>query len=337
MAKPIVAITMGDPAGVGPEVILKALKRPEVRKVCQPLIIGDLGVLQFTQRREAKQPLRLIRWQIGQPLPRRQDTLPILSITKLSRKDSRPGYPSRACGEAAYRYITTAVELILGKTADALATAPISKRVLHLAGHPYPGHTEMLAEMTRTKECRMMLLGKKLKVVLVTVHLPLSEVSKAITRIKVRSTLMLTHKALREYFGISRPRIAVAGLNPHAGEEGIFGLEEKKVIYPAVMDARQQGVRAYGPFAADSLFYQAARGDYDSVVCMYHDQGLGPLKLLHFVDGVNLTLGLPIVRTSADHGTAYDIAGKNKANGSSMTEAILLASKLMRRKRGPKR
>ncbi len=263
--------------------------------------------------------------------------VPVLSLTKLSRKDYRPGYPSRPCGEAAYRYIGTAVELVLGRTADALATAPISKRVLHLAGHRYPGHTEMLAEMTRTKECRMMLLGRNLKVVLVTVHLPLTQVSEAVTRSKVRSTLVLTHKALREYFGIPRPRLAVAGLNPHAGEEGIFGLEEKKVIHPAVKDARQQGVRAHGPFAADSLFYQAARGDYDSVVCMYHDQGLGPLKLLHFVDGVNLTLGLPIIRTSADHGTAYGIAGKNKADGTSMKEAILLASKLARRKRGPKK
>ena len=336
MAKPIVAITIGDPAGVGPEVVLKALKHPEVRKACRPLILGDLGVLQRVQRQKGRQPFRLLAWQIGQPLPRSQGTVPVLSLTNLSPKDSQPGHPSRTCGEAAYRYISTAVKLVLARTANAMATAPINKRVLLLAGHRYPAHTEILAEMTRTRECRMILLGKNLKVVLVTVHLPVAQVSKVITRRKVRVTLELTHKALRQYFGISRPRLAVTGLNPHAGEKGIFGLEEKKIIHPAVKDACRLGVRAYGPLAADSLFYQAVRGDYDSVVCMYHDQGLGPLKLLHFVDGVNLTLGLPIIRTSADHGTAYDIAGKNMANGSSMKEAILLASRLARSKMGTK-
>ncbi len=337
MAKPIVAITIGDPAGVGPEVVLKAIKHPEVRKACRPLILGDLGVLQRAQWRKGGQPFRLIAWERSQPLPGSESTVPVLSLTNLSPRDSRPGRPSRACGDAAYLYISTAVKLVLAGTANAMATAPISKKVLHMAGHRYPGHTEMLAEMTRTRECRMMLLGKSLKVVLVTVHLPLAHVSTVLTRKMVRVTLELTHKALRQYFGLSRPRLAVTGLNPHAGEDGIFGWEEKKIIRPAVKDACKLGVRAYGPLAADSLFYQAVRGTYDSVVCMYHDQGLGPLKLLHFVDGVNLTLGLPIIRTSADHGTAYDIAGENKADGSSMKEAILLASRLARRKRGTKR
>ncbi|NIO09284.1 MAG: 4-hydroxythreonine-4-phosphate dehydrogenase PdxA, partial [Deltaproteobacteria bacterium] len=276
-------------------------------------------------------------WQVGEPLPRISSAVPVLSLTNLSTKESRPGRPSRACGEAVYRYISTAVKLILHSDADAMATAPISKKVLQLAGHRYPGHTEMLADMTRTNDFRMMLLGKKLKVVLVTVHLPLAKVSKVITRKNVRVTLELTHKSLRDRFGIPRPRLAVAGLNPHAGEEGIFGHEERRAIHPAIKDVHRKGIRAYGPFAADSVFYQAAQGKYDAVICMYHDQGLGPLKLLHFVDGVNLTLGLPIVRTSADHGTAYDIAGKNKADGSSMTEAILLASKLARGKKGQKR
>jgi 4-hydroxythreonine-4-phosphate dehydrogenase len=199
-----------------------------------------------------------------------------------------------------------------------------------MAGHRYPGHTELFAEIAGARDVRMMLLGRKLKVVLVTVHLPLMDVAGALTRDKIRVTLQVTDRALKRYFGRARPRLAVAALNPHAGEEEIFGREEKRIILPAVRDAKRRGVAAFGPFPADSLFYLAARGDYDAVICMFHDQGLIPLKLLDFIGGTALTLGLPFVRTSVDHGTAYDIAAKYQANETSMKEAILLAARLAR-------
>ena len=330
MAKPIVAVTMGDPAGVGPEVVLKALAEPAVRQACRPLVLGDRELLKRTlQGRRSR--LKLASWEPGQSLPDKEEIVPVYSLSSLSPKQSQPGCPSKGCGEAAYRYIRNAAELALAGSVDAMATAPINKRVLQLAGYLYPGHTELLAELTRTRECRMMLLGNRLKVVLVTVHMPLMQVSQELTRRKIRVTLELTDQALRRYFGLSRPRLAVAALNPHAGEEEIFGHEEKRIILPAVKEAQRRGIQAQGPFPADSLFYQAAAGDYDTVVCMYHDQALIPLKLLHFIGGVALTIGLPIVRTSVDHGTAYDIAGKNKADGTSMKEAILLAARLARR------
>ncbi|OGQ62541.1 MAG: 4-hydroxythreonine-4-phosphate dehydrogenase PdxA [Deltaproteobacteria bacterium RIFCSPLOWO2_12_55_13] len=332
MAKPIVAVTMGDPAGVGPEVILKALAHPAVRKACRPLVLGDWEVLNRTRRGRAHYP-KLVLWERGKTISKNTGAIPVLGLSSLSGQQSRPGHPSKACGEAAYRYIKAATELVLTGVADAMATAPISKRVLQLAGHRYPGHTELLAELTHAQEVRMMLMGGGLRVVLVTVHLPLVRVARELTRRRIRVTLELAHRALRKYFGISRPRLAVAAFNPHAGEEGIFGQEEKKVILPAVREAKRRGIQAHGPLPADSLFYQAARGDYDAVVCMYHDQGLIPLKLLHFFGGVALTLGLPIIRTSVDHGTAYDIAGKGRADGTSMREAILLAARLARRKK----
>ncbi|MBI4488848.1 MAG: 4-hydroxythreonine-4-phosphate dehydrogenase PdxA [Deltaproteobacteria bacterium] len=333
MAKPIVAVTMGDPAGVGPEVVLKALAHREVRKACHPVVLGDWGVFQRTLPGKKSYPFQLVLWEMGQPIAKNENAVPVYSLSSLSPKQARPGHPSEACGEATYSYIKAATELVLSRAAEAIATAPISKRVLRLAGYHYPGHTELLAELSHTQECRMMLLGKRLKVVLVTVHLPLARVAEELTRRRVRVTLELTHQALRKYFGISRPRLAVAALNPHGGEEGIFGREEERIILPAVKEAQGRGIQARGPFPADSLFYQAVRGDYDAVVCMYHDQGLIPLKLLHFFGGVALTIGLPFIRTSVDHGTAYDIAGRNLADGSSMKEAILLAARLAQQKR----
>ncbi len=328
MAKPIVVVTMGDPAGVGPEVVLKALSHSAIERACRILILGDRGVLERTQKKLGSE-VELALYKPGSPWPRANGTL-VHSLSALSTAECRPGHPSRACGEAVYRYVTEAARLALAGSVDAIATAPLNKKVLQMAGHHYPGHTELLAEIAGAPECRMMLIGSKLKVVLVTVHLPLMRVSRELTSEKIRATLELTDQALRRYFSRARPKLAVAALNPHAGEEGIFGHEERKIILPAVEQARKRGIRAFGPFAADSLFYQAARGDYDAVVCMYHDQGLIPLKLLHFIGGVALTLGLPFVRTSVDHGTAYDIAGKNKADETSMKEAILLAARLAR-------
>ncbi|MGB7949294.1 MAG: 4-hydroxythreonine-4-phosphate dehydrogenase PdxA [Candidatus Binatia bacterium] len=332
--KPVVAVTMGDPAGIGPEVIRKALADPQIKRVCNPLILGDWEVLKRAPTgRNRSRSSKLVCWQPGEPL------LPLLEshyagvvcpLSTLSRKASRPGGPTKAGGHAAYRYIVVAAKLALTGVADAMATAPISKRILQDAGYNYPGHTELLAELSRAPECRMMLIGKKLRVVPVTGHVAFSKVPRGLSREKIATTLELVHGSLRHFFAIRRPRIAVAALNPHGGEDGIFGHEEKEIIAPAVRAAKRKGIQAYGPFPADSLFHQAARGDYDVVVCMYHDQGLIPLKLHHFFGGVALTLGPPFIRTSVDHGTAYDIAGKGRADESSMKEAILLAARLAR-------
>jgi 4-hydroxythreonine-4-phosphate dehydrogenase len=255
----------------------------------------------------------------------------VCSLSSLAPGEFRHGIPSRAGGHGAFRYIRVAAKLALSKVADAVVTAPISKSSLMDAGYDYPGHTELLAEMSRTPECRMMLIGAKLRVVPVTGHIAFTKVAPSLTREGIQTTLELTHRSLRNFFAIMRPRIAVAALNPHGGEEGIFGREEIEIIAPAVNKARRKGLTATGPLPADSLFHHAARGDYDAVVCMYHDQGLIPLKLHHFFGGVALTLGLPFIRTSVDHGTAYDIAGTGKADETSMKEAILLAVRLARR------
>ncbi|HEX2227880.1 MAG TPA: 4-hydroxythreonine-4-phosphate dehydrogenase PdxA [Candidatus Binatia bacterium] len=331
-AKPIVAVTMGDPAGIGPEVIVKALADPAIKRVCRPLILGDWGVLDRASR-YGKNRLRLIPLRQGEPLlPKlnRGAGFVVCPLSSLKAADSRPGVASRAAGHATFRYIQVAAKLALMGLADAIATAPISKHILIDAGYNYPGHTELLAELSRTRECRMMLVGRQLRVVPVTGHIPFSRVSRALTVQNIQTTIELTHGCLKEFFGIRRPRIAVAALNPHGGETGIFGNEEIETIQPAVKAAYAADIDVRGPFAADSLFHHAARGDYDAVICMYHDQGLIPLKLHHFFGGVALTLGPPFIRTSVDHGTAYDIAGKGKADATSMKEAILLAARLAR-------
>jgi 4-hydroxythreonine-4-phosphate dehydrogenase len=325
----MVAVTMGDPAGIGPEVILKALADAEVGECCRALILGDTGVLERTRRQGRGYP-KISAWRHGEPLLPLLDTgsVVVCPLSNLGPGESRPGVASKAAGHAAYRYIRVAAKLALMGVADAIATAPISKHSLIDAGYKYPGHTELLAELSGARECRMMLVGKGLRVVPVTGHVPFAKVPRALTIENILTTIELTHTCLQDRFGIRKPRIAVAALNPHAGEEGIFGNEEIELIRPAVKAALKKQMDARGPYPADSLFHHAARGDYDAVVCMYHDQGLIPLKLHHFFGGVALTLGPPFVRTSVDHGTAYDIAGKGKADATSMKEAILLAARL---------
>jgi 4-hydroxythreonine-4-phosphate dehydrogenase len=332
--KPIIAVTMGDPAGIGPEVILKALTDPIIKKVSRPLILGDWGVLQRRHGGKRSYP-KLLCWQPGQRLLPMLDDLKaftVCSLSALSARESRPAVASIAAGHGAFSYIRVAAKLALSRVADAIATAPISKNILIDAGYNYPGHTELLAELGGTPECRMMLIGAKLRVVPVTGHIALAKVPRSLNRENILKTLELTHRSLKENFAIPRPRIAVAALNPHGGEKGIFGDEEIATITPAVKSARKKNLNVYGPFPADSLFHHAARGDYDAVVCMYHDQGLIPLKLHHFYGGVALTLGPPFIRTSVDHGTAYDIAGTGKADETSMKEAILLAARLARQR-----
>lgn len=222
-------------------------------------------------------------------------------------------------------YIAEAVKAATQKKIDAMVTAPINKQSLQEGGFDYPGHTEMLADLTGTRDFVMMLAGEKLRVVLVTIHCGLAQVPLLLNPEIISRTILITHRSLQKHFGLAQPRIGVAGLNPHAGEAGLFGREEQEVIRPAVQAARDQGVDASGPHPPDTLFYQAVKGRFDVVVCMYHDQGLIPLKLLHFDDGVNVTLGLPIIRTSVDHGTAYDIAGKGLACPASLLSAVRVA------------
>lgn len=329
--KPIIAITMGDPSGIGPEIILKALKDPIIKKVARPLILGDWGVLQRT-RLSGRRP-KLICWQPGLrllPMLDEPKAFTVCSLSALSARDSRPGVAAKVAGHGTFSYIRVAAKLALSKVADAIATAPLSKNILIDAGYNYPGHTELLGELGGTPECRMMLIGDRLRVVPVTGHIPFAKVPRSLNRDSIQKTFELTYASLKNSFAITRPRIAVAALNPHGGEKGNFGTEEIEIIAPAVKAARKRGIPVHGPFPADSLFHHAARGDFDAVVCMYHDQGLIPLKLHHFHGGVALTLGPPFIRTSVDHGTAYDIAGKDMADESSMKEAILMAARLAR-------
>jgi 4-hydroxythreonine-4-phosphate dehydrogenase len=241
------------------------------------------------------------------------------------------GKPGIAAGEAMYRYIAEAARLCISDQAAAMATGPISKEALNRAGHHYPGHTELLAELTGAKEFVMMLAGERLKVTLVTIHEALRDVPQLLTCDKVLSTIRITHHDVNRYFR-RNPRLAVLALNPHCGEGGLFGDEEERIVRPAVDVARGEGIDVSGPLSADTLFHFASQGAYDAVVCMYHDQGLIPLKLLHFDDGVNVTLGLPIIRTSVDHGTAYDLAGTGRASSRSMIAAILMAAEMARLK-----
>jgi 4-hydroxythreonine-4-phosphate dehydrogenase len=321
-------ISMGDPTGIGPEVTLKAIA--QWRSAPMPILVGDLGVYRDTQRRLGLS-LPLAPWQPGARSPAR--SVPVFEISNLRFAARRPGHPNLSGGKAAHRAILAAVRLIGEGHAEALVTAPISKANLVAAGVATTGHTELLAELTGSRSVRMMMIGDRLRVVLVTTHLALAQVPKALSTPRVYETIAMGASALQQHLGITAPRVGVAGLNPHAGEGGLFGSEDRRIIRPAVQRARRRGIDAVGPLAADSLFPHAAAGLFDLVVCMYHDQGLAPFKLMHFSDGVNFTTGLPFVRTSPDHGTAYDIAGGNRADAGSMVAAMRLAAQPRRVRR----
>ena len=336
--RPTLAITMGDPAGIGPEVIVKALASPAVWRLCRPVVIGSIPVLQREIRRlhsaltvaPVMNPMtshasadRPEAW----PVPRR-GSIPVLDPLTIPLGRFRQGHPARGPGAASVAFIQTAVRLAQDGHVAGIVTAPINKKALHLAGYAYPGHTELLADLTKTKRVGMMLMGGPLKILFVTTHQALRNVPDALTIPRVFQAIQLAHHAMKAYFKVSRPRIGVAALNPHAGEQGLFGDEERAVITPAVRRARRAGIRATNPLPADTLFGAAVRGAYDVVVAMYHDQGLIPLKTVAFGHCVNLTVGLPIIRTSVDHGTAYDIVGKDRADPNSLREAITLAARL---------
>jgi 4-hydroxythreonine-4-phosphate dehydrogenase len=327
MPSPLIAITMGDPAGIGPEIIVKAMGEQTVFAQSRPVVLGDEGILSDAAR-WSKVPLKIKRIEEPEEGIFRRGILNLIPLTDLPPEEVPLGAPRSQGGAAAYRYIERGVQLAQRGSVDALVTAPISKEALNAAGYPFPGHTELLAKMTGSGDKVMMLAGPRLRVALVTTHLPLRQVPDALTRERITRTIEITAQGLKDYWGIQSPRLAVAGLNPHAGEGGIFGSEEQEIILPAVEECRQKGMAVFGPLPADSLFFHAASGRYDVVVSMYHDQGLIPLKLLHFRDGVNITLGLPIIRTSVDHGTGYDIAGQGVADPTSLINAILLAAKM---------
>jgi 4-hydroxythreonine-4-phosphate dehydrogenase len=321
---------MGDPAGIGPEVSLKAISLPAVRRAVAPLLVGDPGVWLETLRRLR---LGLQFTDAARPRDGAAAIVPTSALVERWRASGKPRTAAHAaaCGDAAHAAIIEAVALVRQGRAAGIVTAPISKAHLVAAGHDYPGHTELLAHLCGGVQVRMMMVGGSLRVVLVTIHMALRDVPKRLTAASIFDTIAITVAALRQRFRIRRPRIAVTGLNPHAGEDGLFGDEDIRVIAPAVRRARRRGIDAVGPLAADGVFPYAARGDYDAVIAMYHDQGLAPFKLVHFADGVNCTLGLPFVRTSPDHGTAFDIAGRDKADASSMAAALLLAAQLASR------
>jgi 4-hydroxythreonine-4-phosphate dehydrogenase len=324
---PAIGITMGDPAGVGPEIIIKAFADESLHQTCTPVVLGDPQLLQ--ERMECTG--RRVSLNIIERAPEAKGAAGTMDVIGLSRLKDRiiPGHPVIEGGRAMVRYILEAVNLIRDGSIQAMVTCPINKALMHQAGYHYEGHTQMIAHLTDAKHYVMMLAGSKLRVALATIHVSLREVASVLKEETVFSTIRVTCESLKRDFGCRHPTLAVSALNPHGGESGLFGTEEDMIIEPAVRRARAQGYPVVGPFPADTLFFKAASGQYDAVVAMYHDQGLIPLKLLHFSDAVNVTLGLPIVRTSVDHGTAYDIAGTGQADPSSLMAAIRLAAQIV--------
>lgn len=320
------AITMGCPAGIGPEIICRLFTNRERSRGGDAVVVGDGGVLRQAAERLG-QTLAIEPWAPGEAM--KPGTLPLVQVGSPLAGPANWGRPDAATGKAMGRYIEEAVQLIRAGSCSALVTCPISKKSLQQAGYPYPGHTEMLAALTQTPKVRMMMAGSRLKVVLVTIHVRLRQVADLLSQHEIADCIQTTRTALQRDFGVAAPRIGVAGLNPHAGEDGLFGDEETRLIAPVVRQSAGGCGEVSGPWPPDTIFHKAAAGHFDAVIAMYHDQGLIPFKLLHFADGVNVTLGLPLVRTSVDHGTAYDIAGKNLADPSSLEAALDMAQAIV--------
>jgi 4-hydroxythreonine-4-phosphate dehydrogenase len=316
---------MGDPAGIGPEVVLKAVAEREVLGVCRPVIIGDAQLLAHTARTlDLRCGYDIVRR--GEPLPDDAQEPFIYHLDNINAS-IEPGVESGVAGRAAAEYIEAAVELCGSGALDAISTAPINKRALFLGGYGFPGHTEFLAHLTGTTECAMAFVASNLRIVLISTHVPLAEAIRLVEKDRIVRVARLTDRELRRW-GISPRRIAVAALNPHGAEGGLFGVEESAEIAPAVEACRAEGLDVSGPYSADTIFLRASRGEFDAVVSCYHDQAMIPIKCLSFGEAVNVTLGLPFVRTSVDHGTAFDIAGRGVAEHSSMVAAITLAARL---------
>lgn len=322
--KPVIGITIGDAAGVGPEIIVKALAEKEVYNICRPVVIGDLGIMKRAVSIVGKNlTCRAIEDVLSSGHEFGQ--IDVLDLNNLPEDLPFAQVDPRA-GKAAYTYVETAVNLALAGKIAAIATAPLNKDAMNQGGCHFPGHTEILAHLSNTKNYAMMLTGGSLRVIHVSTHLSLRQACEKVKKDRVLKVIELADQAMKK-IGIKEPRIAVAGLNPHSGEGGLFGTEEIEEIIPAIESAKTLGLNVTGPVAPDTVFYRAAvKKDFDIVVVMYHDQGHIPLKVLGFEEGVNITVGLPFIRTSVDHGTAFDIAGKGVANHMSMLESIRLAA-----------
>ena len=324
------AITMGDPAGIGPEIIVKGWMNKDISGF-RKIVVGDPDLISEMARRYAPE---LLVQTIDDPAEAPEDPTILSVLLPSDREGLEPvqmGQPSVASGRWSYACVKTAVDLAMAKKIAAMTTAPLTKVALRSAGYNYPGHTELIAALTHTPKVGMMLVGGPLRVILVTIHIALREVPSQLTQEKELDTIRLAREALKLLGVAGDSKIAVAALNPHAGEASLFGDEEERVIFPAIIEARSEGIDVEGPLPADTLFLKASRGDYAIVVAQYHDQGLIPLKLMGFGKAVNVTVGLPILRTSVDHGTAYNIVGKGLAQPGSLVEAIRLAKTIVDR------
>lgn len=330
-AQPVIGVTMGDPAGIGPEVVVKALAEPAIRRAAKFIVFGMDEQLRYAADQAEIEPF----WGRHQHEKISRD-YPFKVVVADYDDYSVPPWikgPSAVAGEASLRFCTDAIDAAKRKIIDAIVTAPISKTSWKLAGSHFPGHTEMLAKLTKAKRKAMMFVAGPLKMALATIHEALFEIRHKFTIGCVFEPIDLLNTALKEYFDIENPKIAVAALNPHAGENGRFGDEEQRIIAPAILLATEQGIDCEGPFPADTLFLRAAHGEFDGVVAMYHDQGLIPIKLLAWDKAVNITIGIPIIRTSPAHGTAFDIAGKNLASHAGFKAAITTAIQMAKTKK----
>ena len=331
MKPPLIAVTMGDPAGVGPEIIAKTFADGDFRSNNRALVVGDAGVM---ERAASLLSLPLGVNTIAGPEEAgfEAGTVDVIPASELPG-DLAFGKLDARAGDAAFRYVERAIGLASAGRVAAIATAPLNKEAMHLAGHRYPGHTEILAGLTGTQDYAMMLVTPELKVIHVSTHVALKEAVELATTQRELAVIRLAHASLLK-LGVESPRVAVAGLNPHAGENGLFGTEDTERIAPAVEEARGEGIDATGPWPPDTVMMRARRGEFDIVVVQYHDQGHIPIKLMGFDTGVNVTVGLPFFRTSVDHGTAFDIAGTGKADHASMRAALDLARKLAEAREG---
>lgn len=328
--KPVLAITVGDCNGIGPEVALKAVASPGIQRICRPVLVGPLEVFEW-YRRKLRLGMTFRHWSPDHSWESPACTRKNLVLVQTAPpRGVHPGQIAKDSGGAAGEAVLTAARLALMRNVDGIVTAPISKRALHLAGIEFPGHTEYLQHLSGAEDVAMMLVAGELRVGLVTIHISLSSVAAAVTRDAVVRKATIIHRALQTDWGIKNPRLAVLAVNPHAGEDGDIGAEEASTIAPAIRDLARRSIRADGPFPADAFFARKRPEEYDAVLAMYHDQGLIPLKMAARGKAVNVTAGLPFVRTSPDHGTAFDIAGKGTADASSMIEAIRVAATIVR-------
>ena len=322
MEAPLIAVTMGDPAGVGPEIVVKTFAEPGFRERARAFVVGDPAIMERAARLLGT-PLGTNAVSGPEAAAFEPGTVDVLAVGELPG-DLPFGELDARAGDAAFRYVEAATRLASAGRVGAIATAPLNKEAMHLAGHKYPGHTEILADLTGTRDYAMMLVTDELKVIHVSTHVSLRAAIERAKPERELAVMRLAHDAMRR-LGVENPKVAVAGLNPHAGENGLFGTEDAEQIAPAIKEARREGIEASGPWPPDTVLMRARRGEFDIVVVQYHDQGHIPVKLMGFDTGVNVTVGLPFFRTSVDHGTAFDIAGSGKADHASMLAAVDLA------------